>query len=163
MLLVPYFLPAMHERYFFLADALTVVAAFYLPRKLWALPVSGAVRVVLRLPAVLMGTGGGFGGGRGRRPGGGFRGGTGGSGSGGFPALGRPWLWRLWRLWRSPTGWRCPGFRRVRGRRLRRRRVNPSLVDMRILATAMLGALALALWVTVREFRCQPTRPDETA
>ncbi len=39
VLLVPYLLPAMHERYFYLADALTVISAFYLPRRLWALPV----------------------------------------------------------------------------------------------------------------------------
>lgn len=38
-LLVPYFLPAMHERYFYLADGLTVISAFYLPRRLWPLPV----------------------------------------------------------------------------------------------------------------------------
>ncbi|MDI5975166.1 hypothetical protein [Amycolatopsis magusensis] len=38
-LLVPFLLPAMHERYFFLADVLTVVAAFCLPRVLWPLPI----------------------------------------------------------------------------------------------------------------------------
>jgi Gpi18-like mannosyltransferase len=38
-LLVPYFLPSMHERYFYLADGLTVISAFYLPRRLWPLPV----------------------------------------------------------------------------------------------------------------------------
>jgi Gpi18-like mannosyltransferase len=38
-LLVPYVLPSMHERYFYLADGLTVISAFYLPRRLWPLPV----------------------------------------------------------------------------------------------------------------------------
>lgn len=38
-ILVPYFLPSMHERYFYLADTLSVVAAFYAPRKLWYLPI----------------------------------------------------------------------------------------------------------------------------
>jgi Gpi18-like mannosyltransferase len=38
-LLVPFFLPAMHERYFYLADVTTVLAACYLPRTLWPLPV----------------------------------------------------------------------------------------------------------------------------
>jgi len=36
-LLVPFVLPGMHERYFYLADVLTVVLAFYRPR-LWFLP-----------------------------------------------------------------------------------------------------------------------------
>jgi len=34
---VPFLLPAMHERYFFLADVLTLVLAFYVPR-LWYVP-----------------------------------------------------------------------------------------------------------------------------
>lgn len=38
-LLLPYFLPSMHERYFYLADGLTVISAFYLPHRLWPLPV----------------------------------------------------------------------------------------------------------------------------
>ena len=37
-ILVPFVLPAMHERYFYLADVLTLVLAFYRPR-LWYLPV----------------------------------------------------------------------------------------------------------------------------
>ncbi|GAA3555530.1 hypothetical protein GCM10022222_43930 [Amycolatopsis ultiminotia] len=37
--LVPFCLPAMHERYFYLADVLSVVAAFHLPRRLWPVPV----------------------------------------------------------------------------------------------------------------------------
>ncbi|MEV6611474.1 hypothetical protein [Kutzneria sp. NPDC051319] len=91
VLLVPYFLPAMHERYFFLADALTVVAAFYLPRKLWALPVlEQFASFFAYLPFLLGSGGGGFGGGRGQRPGGtgsgsGGTGGAGSGGTGGFP------------------------------------------------------------------------------
>ncbi|MDX6236851.1 MAG: hypothetical protein QOG10_1666 [Kribbellaceae bacterium] len=38
-LLTPYLLPAMHDRYFYLADVLTVVAAFWLPRRVSLLPV----------------------------------------------------------------------------------------------------------------------------
>jgi Gpi18-like mannosyltransferase len=37
--LMPFLLPSMHERYFYLAEVLTVIAAFYLPRRLWYVPV----------------------------------------------------------------------------------------------------------------------------
>jgi Gpi18-like mannosyltransferase len=37
--LVPFLLPSMHERYFYLAEVLTVVAAFFVPRRLWYVPV----------------------------------------------------------------------------------------------------------------------------
>ncbi|AUY47861.1 glycosyltransferase 87 family protein [Streptomyces sp. CB01881] len=36
---VPFLLPSMHERYFYVADVLSVIVAFQLPRKLWYLPV----------------------------------------------------------------------------------------------------------------------------
>lgn len=36
---VPFLLPSMHERYFYLADVLSVIIAFQLPRQLWYLPV----------------------------------------------------------------------------------------------------------------------------
>ncbi|WIX85189.1 glycosyltransferase 87 family protein [Amycolatopsis sp. DG1A-15b] len=38
-MLVPFVLPSMHERYFYLADVLTLVVAFYLPRQLWYVPI----------------------------------------------------------------------------------------------------------------------------
>ncbi|MER6060305.1 hypothetical protein ABT167_03705 [Streptomyces sp. NPDC001792] len=38
-ILVPFLLPSMHERYFYPADVLTVMAAFRRPRQLWYLPV----------------------------------------------------------------------------------------------------------------------------
>jgi Gpi18-like mannosyltransferase len=37
--LMPFLLPSMHERYFYLAEVLVVIAAFYLPRRLWYVPV----------------------------------------------------------------------------------------------------------------------------
>ncbi|MEV6298743.1 hypothetical protein AB0M02_04980 [Actinoplanes sp. NPDC051861] len=38
-LLVPFLLPGMHERYFMLAEVLTVIAAFWVPRRMWFVPV----------------------------------------------------------------------------------------------------------------------------
>jgi Gpi18-like mannosyltransferase len=38
-IVVPFLLPSMHERYFYVADVLTVIAAFRLPRQLWYVPV----------------------------------------------------------------------------------------------------------------------------
>lgn len=34
-ILVPFFLPKMHERYFFLADVISIIYAFYFPRQFW--------------------------------------------------------------------------------------------------------------------------------
>ena len=39
VVLVPFLLPSMHDRYFYLADVLSVIAAFYVPGRLWYLPV----------------------------------------------------------------------------------------------------------------------------
>ncbi|MFI6153709.1 hypothetical protein ACIBCA_13535 [Kitasatospora sp. NPDC051170] len=36
---LPFLLPSMHDRYFYIADVLSVVAAFYVPRRLWFVPV----------------------------------------------------------------------------------------------------------------------------
>ncbi|MET7381006.1 hypothetical protein ABZT08_19665 [Streptomyces sp. NPDC005526] len=38
-IVVPFLLPSMHERYFYAADVLSVMAAFLLPRQLWYVPV----------------------------------------------------------------------------------------------------------------------------
>ncbi|MFJ9697205.1 hypothetical protein [Kitasatospora sp. NPDC101183] len=35
---LPFLLPSMHDRYFYIADVLSVVAAFYVPRRLWFVP-----------------------------------------------------------------------------------------------------------------------------
>jgi Gpi18-like mannosyltransferase len=39
VVLVPFMLPAMHDRYFYLADVVTVILAFYLPRQVWFVPI----------------------------------------------------------------------------------------------------------------------------
>jgi Gpi18-like mannosyltransferase len=153
VLLVPFLLPAMHERYFYLADALTVLAAFHLPRRLWALPfLEQFASLFAYLPFLLMtgGGGGGRGFGGGTRPPGGFGGGTrrgfpGGGGNGQLPTPG--------------TG-RLPGAGGGGGRFGGGAGVSSdTLVNFKILATAMLAALVLALWVAFVEFR----RPDPAA
>ncbi|MDT8916256.1 hypothetical protein, partial [Amycolatopsis sp. PS_44_ISF1] len=149
--LVPYFLPAMHERYFYPADALSVIAAFYLPKRLWAFPVleqfaSGFAYA----PYLLNSRQGGF-------PGGGRRGGPGGTGgrSGGFPGGSRP----------GPPGGEPPGHPggAPSGPRFRPPGGGPGgmttgtvLVDFWILSTAMLAGLLLAVWAAVQDFRRPP-------
>ncbi|AGZ45419.1 glycosyltransferase 87 family protein [Actinoplanes friuliensis] len=51
-ILVPFVLPGMHDRYFFLADALTVILTFYRPR-LWLVPLLVQVGSLLSYPRFL--------------------------------------------------------------------------------------------------------------
>jgi Gpi18-like mannosyltransferase len=162
-LLVPYFLPAMHERYFYLADVLTVLAAFYLPRKLWALPILEQFASAFSyLPFLLMtgrrggAPGAGFRGtgngqppalpqqGTGGLPGGGFRGGAG-AGPGGYGGRGGG----------PGGGFGGRGFGGGAGGGGGRGGggSGTAVIPFSILATAMLAALVLAVWVAVREFR----------
>ncbi|HEX3785430.1 MAG TPA: hypothetical protein VHX38_37745 [Pseudonocardiaceae bacterium] len=177
VLLVPYFLPAMHERYFYLADTLTVLSAFYLPRKLWALPILEQFASLFSyLPFLLMTAGvrgsgarGAFPGGTGRFPAGGFPGGNsgGGYGGGGFPGGGNPG--------QAPTlptpgtgslpatggsgGFGGGGAAGAAGRGGFGTSTN-TVVSFTILSTVMLAALLLAVWVAVREFRrTNPVEP----
>jgi Gpi18-like mannosyltransferase len=182
VVLVPFLLPAMHERYFYLADALTVLSAFYLPRRLWALPILEQFASVFSyLPFLLMT--GGFGGGRGGRfPGGrgggnggggggngggsgGFQGGGnggfggpgGGGGSGGRPSLPTPGTGTL--PGRGGGGGGFGGGGGGNGGRGGGTMTGHAIIPFPILTSAMLAALALALWAAVREFR----RPAEVA
>jgi hypothetical protein len=147
----------MHERYFYLADVLTVLSAFYLPRKLWALPILEQFASLLSyLPFLLM-TGGtrvdgrrgsGFPGGSGRFPAGGFPGGNGGN-AGQPPSLPVQGTGNL--PGGAVGGGGTGGFGGGRGG-IGGAPTN-SVVSFTVLATAMLLALLLVLWVTVREFR----------
>ena len=59
-ILVPFMLPAMHERYFYLADVLTVVFAFYRPR-LWYVPmIVQASSFLSYVPFLFLGAHGAF-------------------------------------------------------------------------------------------------------
>ncbi len=59
VILVPYVLPSMHERYFYLADLLTVVLAFYYSRRLWYVPIVVQFVSLLSCIPALFGTPGG--------------------------------------------------------------------------------------------------------
>ena len=162
VVLVPYLLPAMHERYFYLADALTVLSAFYLPRRLWYLPIlEQFASLFAYLPFLLMtggrrGGGGGPGrGGRGGFPGGGVPGRAGVRPGGGFPGYGgQPRGGNPGQL--LPT----PGTGTIGGRfgGGGPGAVGHSISPWPILATAMLAALAVVLWTAIREFR-RPSAP----
>ena len=146
VLLVPYFLPAMHERYFYLADALTVISVFYVPRRLWPLPVLEQFASLLSYMPFLLAT---------TTTGGGARASTGASGRqraaatgggppGSFPGNGP-----------GPGGGSTlpPGAsgalsRGQGGIGL----AGHTVVSFKILSTVMLAALVLALWATIREF-----------
>jgi Gpi18-like mannosyltransferase len=175
VILVPYLLPAMHERYFYLADALTVISAFYLPRRLWALPVLEQFASLMSYMPFLLATtitagaaGGATGGGNFGRPGGGASAGS----TGGSPGKGAGATSAV------PAGG-SPGNGTGRG-------VGPgagggafshgggtfghgtggvgglashTVVSFKILSTVMLAALVLALWTAVREFR-RPAQPE---
>jgi Gpi18-like mannosyltransferase len=157
VLLVPFLLPAMHERYFYLADALTVLAAFHLPRRLWALPILEQFASLFSyLPFLLMTGGGGRGFGGGARPGGGTRP-AGGFPAGGFPGGARGGVPGAGATGQLPT----PGTGQLPGAGGggfggNMRASIDTVVNFKILATAMLAALVLALWVAFVEFR----RPD---
>jgi hypothetical protein len=56
--LAPFLLPSMHERYFYLAEVLAVIAAFSLPRRLWYVPVLVQVASFLAYLHVLFPAGG---------------------------------------------------------------------------------------------------------
>jgi Gpi18-like mannosyltransferase len=142
VVLVPYLLPAMHERYFYLADALTVLSAFYLPRRLWYLPIIEQFASLFSyLPFLLMtgGIGGQQPGGRGGFPG---RGGVPGGGMAN-PA--------------SPTQMMpTPGTGSVGGSQVGHAGgglTTHPIVSFTILSTVMLAALIISLWAAIREFR----------
>jgi Gpi18-like mannosyltransferase len=175
VLLVPYLLPAMHERYFYLADALTVISAFYLPRRLWALPVLEQFASLLAYMPFLLattttastaaGAATGRGGALGRpgagsdfaRPGAGGTatgppGGPAGNGAGAGPSAGGGAF---------PHGRALPGAGGTSGHGAGGvgGLANHTVVSFKILSTVMLAALALALWTAAREFR-RPPQPD---
>lgn len=168
VVLVPFFLPAMHERYFYLADALTVIAAFYAPRRLLALPfleqfASLFAYMPFLLATTTTGTTGGPSspgpGGNGAAPGGaaftGPRGGglAGAVGPRGAPGAGAPGAGARGAL---PSGSRLAGGgAAVPGH---------ALVSFDILSSAMLVALVLVVWAAVREFGDpHPAGPVEPA
>ncbi|MFD9895186.1 hypothetical protein ACFWY9_38090 [Amycolatopsis sp. NPDC059027] len=131
-LLVPFLLPSMHERYFYLAEVLTVIAAFHLPRRLWYVPVLVQVASVFAYLEVLFPAMGPMG------PGGGP-----GVFIGGPPPDGT--------VLPTPGGHPPPGFMTDQMSNL----YAPTL-EFRILAALMAVAVVSVLWTTIREFRRDP-------
>lgn len=164
--LVPYFLPAMHERYFYLADSLTVVAAFYLPKRLWALPILDQFASLFAYLPFLLGTT--FGRGAGRGVGGGrFRGipavpgvpggATSGNLKGVNPAMLMPQpgagVIGGTGVVGGPGG--RGGFRVPAGRGS----LGNTFVPFPVLSAVMLAALALVVWTAIQDFR-RPMVPE---
>jgi hypothetical protein len=168
VVLVPYLLPAMHERYFYLADTLTVLSAFYLPRRLWYLPIIEQFASLFSyLPFLLMSGGiagrqpggrggfprrGGFPGGGGHPPSGGLAGTPGVSGAPG-DGMGIPTN-PSQMMPSQGTGSVGGGQSGHAGGNL----TTHPLISFTILSTAMLAALIISLWAAIREFRT--TRPS---
>jgi Gpi18-like mannosyltransferase len=128
--LVPFLLPSMHERYFYLAEVLTVIAAFYLPRRLWYVPVLVQVASFLAYLQVLFQAAGPM-------PSGDPPGVT----SDGQPPPGDT-------SFPTPDGSPPSGF-------IMDQMPNPfaPTLEFRILAALMAVAVVSVLWTTFREFR----------
>lgn len=173
-LVVPWLLPAMHERYFYLADVFTVVSAFYLPRRLFALPVLEQFASFLSYMPFLLSTttaggasGGRFGsGGSGRaRPAGGGRPPSGaGSGKGGgvFPGRAGGVDAASTGVVHAPAGLgagHAAGGVSAAGPSSQGLGVlsGHEVVSFKVLATVMLAAILLALWATWWEMRRRPS------
>jgi hypothetical protein len=178
VIVVPYLLPAMHERYFYLADVFSVLVAFHLPRRLWYVPVLvqtasfGAYWQYLSTQGDMgdMGSGGGFPGGAGGgggpggggRPGGGAGSATGGGpgGGGGFPRGGGGAG--------AGAGTGAPGgsgnatdHAGGMGGRITSAASDYTNVEQRIYAALMALALLAVLWATFRELRSRKTAEPE--
>ncbi|HEX4215481.1 MAG TPA: hypothetical protein VIA06_19345 [Candidatus Dormibacteraeota bacterium] len=147
VVLVPYLLPAMHERYFYLADAMCVIAAFYVPRWLFFLPPLEQFASALSYVPFLSMSMGGAGGSRNFGPGSGSRspgGGRPGGGSGFAPGHGGRGF-----PGHTPSGGGRPHHALAAGSAVS----GTSWVSFELLALAMLAVLVGLLWVTVWEFR----------
>jgi hypothetical protein len=120
----------MHERYFYLAEVLTVIAAFYLPRRLWYVPVLVQVASFLAYLTVLFAGGGSM-----------FPGDP-----PGYPGIDQP----------APgnTSLAAPGESPVAGF-IMEGMPDPfaPTLEFRILAALMVVAVVSVLWTTFREFR----------
>ncbi|HTW08945.1 MAG TPA: glycosyltransferase 87 family protein [Acidimicrobiales bacterium] len=167
--LLPFLLPAMHERYFYLADSLTVISAFYVPRRLWPLPIIEQFASVMSyMPFILAttrtagssagstaGSTGGPATGTGAPPGNvaGGPGNPGGSASVGSLARSggaRP----------GPPGLKhnlLPQDNGIAGI------TSHAVISFPVLTTAMLLALVLVLWATSRQFRSRGPTPSAPA